>query len=297
MDSNDGKFFITIEEYLEHLEYTNINFDVTDAYQAYFLVLNDTYVKRGSETDCGVNCTMHQFFIESEIDQEILISAHTWDIKQYMLGCSEHAPEKNVLWVPSEDYAFYFNQGSVQLPSIYMNSTNGTDVFVFMNYLNTDREYVLGKDFSLVVWGKSGGKITITHVDGLESDSFVNYERDAEIDIIFMQDFSKFELRTYLQRYNLTEFAYDKLHNLEDFDFSQFKLTEFMKEYDLSGVDLAIELPSEEYDLETFDMRDYIKFTYGEFYLDFQKIEEEDFVKEMFRYVKRSKEAGAAGAA
>ena len=89
-----------------------------DAYQAYFLVLNDTYVKRGSETDCGVNCTMHQFFIETEIDQEVLISAHTWDIKQYMLGCSEHAPEKNILWVPSEAYAFYFNQGSVQLPSI-----------------------------------------------------------------------------------------------------------------------------------------------------------------------------------
>ena len=80
-DSNDGKFFITIEEYLQHLEYTNINFDVTDAYQAYFLVLNDTYIKRGTEAECGVNCTMHQFFVESEIDQEILISAQTWDIK------------------------------------------------------------------------------------------------------------------------------------------------------------------------------------------------------------------------
>ena len=69
-----------------------------------------------------------------------------------------------------------------------------------------------------------------------------------------------------------------------------------MKEYDLSALDLAIELPSEEYDLETFNITDYIKYTYGEFYLDFQKIEEEDFVKGMFLYVKRSKEAEAGGA-
>ena len=100
------------------------------------------------------------------------------------------------------DYAYYFNQGSVQLPPISISSSNGTDVTVYMNYLDTEKEYVLGKDFSLVVWGRSGGKITITHKDGLTSDSFVNYELDPAIEVIFMQDFSKFEMRTYLQRYN-----------------------------------------------------------------------------------------------
>ena len=59
------------------------------------------------------------------------------------------------------------------------------------------------------------------------------------------------------------------MHNLEDFDFSSFKLAEFIKEYDLSGLDLAIELPSSEYDLESFNMTAFIKDSYGEFYLDF----------------------------
>ena len=138
-------------------------------------MLNDTYVNPGTENDCGVDCTVHQFLVESEVDQEILISAHSWDIKQYMQGCEEHSADKNILYVPSEDYAYYFNQGSVQVPPIQVNATNGTDVFVMMNHLNTEKDYVLGKDFSLVVWGRAGGVVTITHKDGLQSDSFINY--------------------------------------------------------------------------------------------------------------------------
>ena len=105
-----------------------------------------------------------------------------------------------------------------------------------MNHLDNEKDYVLGKDFSLVVWGRAGGVVTITHKDGLESNSFTNYQLDRDIEIIFMQSIDAFKLRNYLLRYNQTEFTYEKLHNLEDFNFGSFNLTEFAKEYDLSGL-------------------------------------------------------------
>ena len=93
LSNDDGKFFISIEDYLKYLEYTTINFDVTEAYQAYFLRLGDTYVKPGTESDCGVNCTTHKFYVESEIDQDILISAHAWDVKHYFSDCMKDSAE------------------------------------------------------------------------------------------------------------------------------------------------------------------------------------------------------------
>ena len=105
----DGKFFISIKDYKEYLEYTTISFDVSDAYQAYFLVLNDTYVKTGTEQDCGVNCTVHKFYVQSEIDQEVLISAHAWDENHYFGDCIEHSADKNIMWIPAVEYAYYFN--------------------------------------------------------------------------------------------------------------------------------------------------------------------------------------------
>ena len=62
-NNDDGKFFISIEDYKQYLEYTNFNFDVSEAYQEYFLVLDDTYVRPGTAQDCGVNCTTHKFFV------------------------------------------------------------------------------------------------------------------------------------------------------------------------------------------------------------------------------------------
>ena len=88
-----------------------------------------------------------------------------------------------------------------------------------------------------------------------------------------MQDFDSFKLRNYLLRYNQTEFSYDKLHNLEDFDFGSFNLTGFTKEYDLSRLDLGRDQLDKEQEMQ-FNMTAFIEDRYGEFYLDFSKIDE-----------------------
>ena len=93
LSNNDGKFFISIEDYIKYLEYTTVSFDVSEAYQAYFLRLNDDYVKPAKKQNVSPNCTTHTFVIESEIDQEILISAHTWDNKHYLADCMKDSPE------------------------------------------------------------------------------------------------------------------------------------------------------------------------------------------------------------
>ena len=285
--NNDGKFFISIEDYKEYLEYTTISFDVSEAYQAYFLVLNDTYVKPGMKQDCGVNCTVHKFYVQSEIDQEVLISAHSWDDKHYLGDCMQHSAEKNIMWIPAVDYAYYFNQGSIQTPPIQMYTHNRTEVTVFMNYLSDEKEYVLGKDFSLVVWGRSGGKVTITHEAGLQSDHFTNIEPDPSIDIIFMQALDQFNMRDFILRFNKTEFDDNKLYNLDQFDFNSFDLPTFLNEYDFSSLDLAFELTSTEYNLTAFNLTDFMQETYGEYYLNLKKIEIETFMQEMFLYIEQ----------
>ena len=108
--NDDGKFFISIEDYLQYLAYTTISYDVQDAYQEYFLVLNDTYVNEADDQiPCGENCTHHLFYVQSEIEQEILISAHSWDDKHYLGNCMENSTTQNILWVPSVDYSYYFD--------------------------------------------------------------------------------------------------------------------------------------------------------------------------------------------
>ena len=87
--------------------------------------------------------------------------------------------------MPGQKYSF--GSGSEEVPPLLVSSSKSTEVTVGLNYLSA-RGGFLFKDFSLVVWGRGGGRVTITHEAGLESDHFLNIERDSSAKAIFMQD-------------------------------------------------------------------------------------------------------------
>ena len=78
---NDGKFFMSLKDYKEMFVYTYVNKDVTDWKTASFLKLNDTTGANNSSpaSFCGEECTEHKFTLTSAIEQEVWITAHTWD--------------------------------------------------------------------------------------------------------------------------------------------------------------------------------------------------------------------------
>ena len=99
-----------------------------------------------------------------------------------------------------------------------------------------------------------------------------------------MQDLDKFEMTDFILRFNKTQYIEDKLYNLNDFDFSSFDLPTLLEEYDFSRIDLAFELTSTEYNLTLFNLTDFMKKTYGEYYLDIKKINKIKFMQEIFEY-------------
>ena len=82
VQANDGAFFMALEDYHSQAAYTMVAKDVTDWFKADFLKLNDTTGGNNSAAAswwCGAECTVHSFTLTSAVDQEVWVTAHTWD--------------------------------------------------------------------------------------------------------------------------------------------------------------------------------------------------------------------------
>jgi hypothetical protein len=80
VEANDGAFFMSIEDYTSQAAYTLVAKDVTDWHKASFLKLNDTTAANWEGSWwCGTDCTQHEFTLTSSVDQEVWLTAHTWD--------------------------------------------------------------------------------------------------------------------------------------------------------------------------------------------------------------------------
>ena len=65
--ADDGLFYISVEDYLKHMDYTYINYDTTNWYHAYFMMWGDPAERNGSEHICGLDCTQHRLYVESRV--------------------------------------------------------------------------------------------------------------------------------------------------------------------------------------------------------------------------------------
>ena len=79
--SDDGIFFIQLEDYFSNFVKTYINVDVTDWYSAKFLKLGDDSIEEnpGKWSWCGSECTRHTLTLKSDVTQDVYLTAHTWE--------------------------------------------------------------------------------------------------------------------------------------------------------------------------------------------------------------------------
>ena len=52
-EGDDGLFYMSVEDYLKHMDYTYINYDTTDSYQGYFMMWDDPAEQNGASILCG----------------------------------------------------------------------------------------------------------------------------------------------------------------------------------------------------------------------------------------------------
>ena len=77
--NDDGKFYMSIEDYYNEFMATWINWPTEEMHEAHFLVLDDENTKSpGKLPWCGETCTLHEFELISTEEQTVYLSAHTW---------------------------------------------------------------------------------------------------------------------------------------------------------------------------------------------------------------------------
>jgi hypothetical protein len=76
---NDGVFWVSFEDYVQHFEVTMISYDTEKLHQDYFLMLDDPSSNPGKWSWCGPTCSRHTLTVTSEVDQNVWFTAHTWD--------------------------------------------------------------------------------------------------------------------------------------------------------------------------------------------------------------------------
>ena len=86
-ENNDGLFYISVEDYLEHMDMTFINYDTTDWYHGYFMMWDDPEEHMGDSFEssfwCEGNCVQHILFVKSKVKQTVRIGAHTYRFYTY----------------------------------------------------------------------------------------------------------------------------------------------------------------------------------------------------------------------
>ena len=89
LSDNDGKFFMSIEDYIWQIEYTEFNMDVTKWSHSYYSVIGDDEpVNRGAVfagDDKEYNVHKLQFY--SQVDQRVSFSVHRYHPKHYHGVC------------------------------------------------------------------------------------------------------------------------------------------------------------------------------------------------------------------
>jgi hypothetical protein len=197
-DSN-GLFFIKVEDYLEAMDYTYINYDTTGWYHAYFMMWDDPAKTNGQF--CGDDCTMHRIYVRSSIAQKVWVGAHTYTYYTYpdAVGqCPVNTQDaqitsaefrvknevsydnsvKHVIRNSRDDTQTEFDHGSGWLDVIEFRQNEEIAMFVEFNW----NKRGITKDWSLTAWGTEGGKVTVRHDQGLASEHFPFTEKTPEVD-------------------------------------------------------------------------------------------------------------------
>ena len=90
-EMDDGLFFVPIEVFRRDFGITWVNYDTDRMWRSHWLILDDKTNSKGSNRYCGSRCTRHEFQLKSEVSQNILVSASTWQDRGYPNKCKNSA--------------------------------------------------------------------------------------------------------------------------------------------------------------------------------------------------------------
>lgn len=90
VDQGDGLFYVAVEDFFANLDSTFINYDTTDWYQDYFLMIGDPAKRNGRDRNCGSQCTRHALTVTSQVAQYVWVGAHTY--RYYSYADHEYCP-------------------------------------------------------------------------------------------------------------------------------------------------------------------------------------------------------------
>lgn len=76
-----------LDTYIREFKDTSVNYPIDGKFRQAFLMLDDQGTKPGYLPWCGAKCSLHKFTLTSEIEQEIVISGHTWPKRTYPAQC------------------------------------------------------------------------------------------------------------------------------------------------------------------------------------------------------------------
>ena len=118
VDKDDGMFFMDLDTYLSQFYMTIINKHTDTMHRSHFLMFNDTSEYKGRLPWCGSDCSLHEFFLTSEIEQTVYISAHTWPQRSYPAECTDYSnsyDSLNLMWVSGNEQVYGWHHGSTDI--------------------------------------------------------------------------------------------------------------------------------------------------------------------------------------
>jgi hypothetical protein len=177
---NDGNFWMTLDEFMNDIQYIGVNYNTKDWHHSYFLALNDggQGAAAGSWNFCGSSCSRYTVKITSDVDQTVRVGAHTWRSRSYpetdeCMSATYNVNKAHSIYAANGRKVFTFWNDARWMDPIEFKAG---DEMVFYVELDLEREG-LSPDWAVTAWGEDS-KVTIT-VDGKGgSDSLPYVKQD-----------------------------------------------------------------------------------------------------------------------
>ena len=155
---------MTVEDYHKQGVSTVISYDTTDWFYDYFLMLDDQTDSPGSWSWCGETCTRHTLEVTSDVDQDVYVTAQTWESRTQPTECRKENKIHSI-YRDGDFRVAMFKDGAYQIDPISFKAGQTINFIVEWDW---ERENVT-PDWSITAWAEQG-TVKVTHVDGLTSD-------------------------------------------------------------------------------------------------------------------------------
>ena len=160
-----------IEDFYEQGQSTIVSYDTNGWYDDHFLMLNDKTGQNGKWSWCGPTCTRHTVTVTSDVAQDLIVTAHTWDERTYPQECLKRNKVHSI-YREGNNVVDMFRNGAHQMkPVAYRAGESKSYILEF----DWDREGVT-PDWSVTVQAKNGS-VSVKHQNGLSSDSLPYIEK------------------------------------------------------------------------------------------------------------------------